>query len=106
MNASETTLNGVRAVIEVRSEDTRNGDIAELAYLVLFNEREITLRVVAGDTEGTIGPNGGFAEMLVHYRTSKESYGLRYVDTDVGRVTWDTDVFPPMVKIDPSQTMT
>ena len=60
MNTSETTLNGVRSVVEIRSADTRDGDVAELAYLVLFNERETQLHVVAGDTEGTIGPNGGF----------------------------------------------
>ena len=100
-NSAETTLNGVRAVLEIRWEDTSDGDIAELAYLVLFNEREAPLRVRAGDTEGTVGPRGGFTEILTGYRTSKQSWTIPNVDTDVGRVTWNTETYPPKVQIDP-----
>lgn len=107
MNPSETTLNGVRAVVEVRWEDTRDGDVVELVYLVLFNERKEPLRVVFQDTDGILGPDGGYTEILVGYRyqTSTQSWKMPYVDTDVGRVTCDTDTFPPKVQIDPSHKL-
>ena len=105
MNSSETTLKDVRAVIEVRSEDTHDGDVVWLAYLVLFNERETPLRVVVGNKEGTIGAGGGFTEILVSYYTSKETWRLPYVDTDIGRVTWDIDTVPPKVQIDLKHTL-
>jgi hypothetical protein len=100
-NISETTLNGIRAVVEVRWEDTRDGEVAELTYLVLFNERAKPLRVIAGDTGGSVGPGGGFTEILIGYRTEKTSWSLSSVDTDIGQVTWDTDEFPPKVRINP-----
>lgn len=108
MSEWETTVNGVRAVVEVRTEDIADGGIAEMVFLVLFNERDTSLYVVAGRKEGSIGPNGCFAEILVGYRTttSKESFTVPYVDTDVGRVTWDTDVLPPKIQIDPKRTLT
>ena len=67
INNSETTVGGMRAVVEMRWEDTQDNDVVELVYLVLFNERTKPLKVVAGNTKGTVGP-AGFTEILVGYR--------------------------------------
>jgi hypothetical protein len=98
-NIAEITSNGVRAVIEIRSAETGTGNVIEAIFLTIYNERDIPLRVVVEGNEAMLGPEG-VTEILVGYRSMNESGMVTHVDTDIGRITWDTVFRPPRIKID------
>lgn len=107
MHTYEISPDGVYADIEVRREKGPDGDVRELVYLVLFNDRDIPLRVLMESLEDTIEPRG-FAPILIYIRNPSSNSGftaLSHIFTSVGMISWDIDTFPPKVQCDPKYAL-